>query len=187
MKSTALLLLFVSFISLGGTPAVSSPNITPEARRILTEAEAKAAFVLNFARFTEWPEGKLPQGSRAIRIGVMGESPVLDELQRLSKDFTIQGHPVEVVTIGDPQDEVGCQVVFILDVEHKMFLRYLEKIEDQEILIVGDEPEMAGWGASVAFQPMKTRLQFVVNRKAASAHHLTFSSQLLKLEAKILD
>jgi len=187
MKPVFLLLLGSFILSWGGASSVFSQGVTPPAAHILTEAEAKAAFVLNFARFTEWPEGKLPQDNKPIRIGVTGENPVADELERLSKGFLIQGHPVEIVILEGPLDTTQCQVIFMVDVDRGLFSRYLETRDDQTVLIVGDRPEMAGWGASVVFQPTKTRLHFVVNRKAAGARRLTFSSQLLKLAAKILD
>jgi hypothetical protein len=187
MKRAFLFLLGFFLLSWSGASAVFSQTVTPEAAHVLTEAEAKAAFVLNFARFTQWPEGKLPQDNKPIRIGVTGESPVADELERLSKGFLIQGHPVEVVILEGPSDTTKCQVIFMVDVDHSLFSRYSETKADQAVLIVGDRLEMAEWGASVVFQPTKARLHFVVNRKAAGARQLTFSSQLLKLAAKILD
>jgi hypothetical protein len=187
MKPASLLLLGSFILSWGGASTVFSQGVTPEAAHVLSEAEGKAALVLNFARFTKWPEGELPQDNKTIRIGVTGESPVADELERLSKGFLIQGHPVVIAILEGPLDATQCQVIFMVNVNRGQFSRYLEKRDGQAVLIVGDRPEMAGWGASVVFQRTKTRLQFVVNRKAARSHHLTFSSQLLKLAAKILD
>jgi len=180
-------LILACILVFGGNLSASSDKLTPTAKRILTEAEAKAAFVLNFARFTEWPEGALPVAQQPIRIGVSGQSPLSDELQRLSKGFLIQGHVVEIVVLENPEDRVECNVLLIENAERDTFLRYLATQAGKNVLVVGDKPETAKWGAAIAFHPFNARLQFIVNRKAAHEHGLTFSSQLLKLAASITD
>lgn len=187
MKRTLLLIFLGALLVWGGLVVASSPSRTPEARRTLTEAEAKAAFLLNFARFTEWPKGQLPRTSQPIIIGVTSENPVADELQRLSKGFLIQGHTAVIVVLEGPFDDTKCQVLFIGDVGREKFTRYLEQRAGLPILVVGDQPESAKWGALVAFQPASAKLQFIINRKAARARNIVFSSQLLKLAARILD
>jgi hypothetical protein len=168
--------------------ALASPDETPEAKHVLSEAEAKAAFVLNFARFTEWPSKKLPADlSEPIRIGVMGEGAVSGELQRLSKNFKIQGHPVEVTVLQETEDALTCQVVYLEGVSQARFQKCLEDWKGQNLLVVGGAPETAKWGAAVAFKPMQARLQFIVNRRAAKAQGISLSAQLLKLAARILD
>jgi len=171
----------------GGIVVASSPSRTPEAKRILTEAEAKAAFVLNFARFTEWPANKMPGDAKPIFLGVTAEGPVADELQRISKGFLIQGHPVEIVVLEGPLDATQCQILFVGDSDREKFQHYMDARTGLPVLVVGDRPESIKWGALVAFQPASARLQFIINRKAARARKITFSSQLLKLAAKILD
>jgi hypothetical protein len=170
----------------GRVPA--SPDVTPEAKRVLSEAEAKAAFILNFARFTEWPEGKLSaRPSDPIRIAVLDKGPVTNEIRRMSENFHIQGHPVEVVVLKDLSDVVSFQVAYLDNLNQDEFRKYVETWKGQNLLVVGGRPETAKWGAAVAFKPMESRLQFIVNRRAAHDCGLTFSSQLLKLASKILD
>ena len=40
--------------------------------QMLSEHEVKAAFVVNFAKFTEWPSGSFPYPETPIIIGVAG-------------------------------------------------------------------------------------------------------------------
>jgi hypothetical protein len=117
----------------------------------------------------------------------MGEGATSDELRRLSKGFRIQGHPVEVVVLNEEADAQACLVVYLEAVGQNQFRKYLETWKGQNLLLVGDRPETAKWGAAIAFKPMESRLQFIVNRRAARDCGLTFSSQLLKLASKILD
>jgi hypothetical protein len=179
-------LFLFAFVAVATSFAASAYLMT-SAKRVLSEAEAKAAFVLNFARFTQWPVGGLPEDHGTITIAVSTEGRLASELQRLSKGFLVQGHPVEVVVLEDPADNAICQVLFVEKSERLDFQRYLKAKAGKNILVVGDQPESVKWGAAIAFRPEKSRLQFVINRKAARAQGLSFSSQLLKLAANIME
>jgi hypothetical protein len=185
MKRTWRYILLAALLSGASLPA---EELTPGARHILGEAEAKAAFMLNFARFTDWPAGKIASNPEVpVRIGVLESSDVSEQLQRLSKGFTIKGHPVVVVRLFSPGDASSCQAVYVGPVRQVEFKKYTDEWQGHGLLVVGDKPEMAKWGAQVAFQTRETRLQFVLNRRSAKDQGLTFSAQLLKLAAKIID
>jgi len=47
-----------------------------------TEYQIKAAFIFNFAKFVEWPAAAFPKTSSPIVVGVLGENPFHDTLEK---------------------------------------------------------------------------------------------------------
>lgn len=181
-------LILLGALLVPGARVLADEGATPEAKLVLSEAEARAGFILNFARFVEWPANSFPVHlTDPIRIAVTDECPITDELRRLSLNFRVQGHPVEVVVLSDAASALSCQMVYLDHLNENEFRGDLAAWKGQSLLVVGDVPETARWGAGLAFKPEKNRLQFIVNRRAAREGGLTFSAQLLKLASQILD
>lgn len=178
--------LILLTVCLGARGNEISPK-SVEAPRVLNEAEVKAAFLLNFTIFTRWPQGVFPSRHQPLVIAVTDDSAIANELQRRAKGFTVHGHPVAVVILRGPQDATPCHVLFIESPDQAVFNRFLAARAGRGVLVVGNHPESAKWGAQLAFQFAPTRLQFVVNRKAARDGRFEFSSHLLKLAAEIMD
>jgi hypothetical protein len=62
----------------------------PASAQEVTEAALKAAFVYNFAKFTEWPADAMPASS-PIMMCVHGDPAVADALARAVKGRVIAG------------------------------------------------------------------------------------------------
>ncbi len=161
--------------------------MTPAARQGLSLAEVKAAFILNFIRFSEWPKNTFEEPDGPIIILVAGKGDIEDPLTRLSRTTRINGRPIKIVTFDAPENPPPCHVFYLGEMPRAAFLGHLRALGGRDILVVGDRPETTSWGAVLAFKPMKARMQFEVNRREARARHIRLSSQLLKLASKITD
>src|ERR1700732_2529857 len=62
----------------------------------LREYETKAAFVYNFTKFVEWPAATFADSGAPMVIGVLGDSPCAQALERLVKDRTVNGRTIVV-------------------------------------------------------------------------------------------
>ena len=69
--------------------------------------ELKAAFLYNFARFTQWPDSAF--AADGMRVCVLGDDPFGTNLD--SK--TIRGREVQVDHVTDAAAAKGCQVLFV--------------------------------------------------------------------------
>ena len=67
----------------------------PAAAQDVTEPVLKAAFIYNFAKFTEWPADVLPAGKPLV-ICVLGDAAIVEALARAVKGRTLAGHNPEV-------------------------------------------------------------------------------------------
>src|ERR1700754_4036909 len=63
----------------------------------IDQYKLKAAFIYNFAKYTEWPSEKLETETTPIIIGLSASSPLFGPLQEVLKDRKINGHCLKVV------------------------------------------------------------------------------------------
>src|SRR4051812_7403633 len=73
------------------------------------EYRVKAAFILNFVRYVEWPEDSLGPGP--LTICVAGHNPFGNALVETVQGETIGNRPLAVRVILEP--EPGCHVIFM--------------------------------------------------------------------------
>ena len=77
---------------------VSTRARTCPAAQDVTESALKAAYIYNFAKFTEWPAGVVA-AAEPLALCVFGDADVGDALKRAVKDRVLGGHPMAVSDI----------------------------------------------------------------------------------------
>lgn len=156
------------------------------AQGTLTEAQAKAAFVINFARYVEWPERVFATSTAPILICALGRSTVANALEA-HEGRQVQGHPVAVRQLLGIDEARPCQVLFIADSEERRMSQLLRAVAGQPILIVSDVEAFIDIGGAIGLVRADQRLQFEVNRQAIEQARLKASSNLLKLARNLAD
>lgn len=138
------------------------------------EALVKAAFLINFAKFVQWPVGT----TSARFVGcVLGDAAVLEALS-LKSGTVIQGRPLRVRSADDIGDAHECQLLFIgkaVDTDPRVLGAALGRAA---VLTVSDRAEDAST-AIISFAPANGRLAFNINLTVARLARLEVSSQLL--------
>src|SRR5689334_15033090 len=81
-----------------------------EATQPPLEYQVKAAFLLNFTRFIEWPAADAPPGA-PFSICVLGDDPFNGALDRMVEGEAVNGRKLAVQRI-HRQQQVSCQIVF---------------------------------------------------------------------------
>lgn len=144
------------------------------------EWRLKAAFVLNFARFIEWPRDA-QNGRKEFVFGIVGETPVGEALEELVRGKTVNGRPM-VVRRGVPVAELcNCDVVYLAGSEQQRLERHLERLRGQPVLTVSDIPGFAGRGGMIELLTEGNRMRFAIDARAMRAAGLVPSSKLLAL------
>src|SRR5690242_19365154 len=96
-------------ILLGG---LVSDAVAGTSHEELTESQVKAAFLLNFARFVEWPAAG--NGAHApLVIGIFGKIPLGAALDQLVNGKSVNGRSLVVRSISDAVRLQACSLVFI--------------------------------------------------------------------------
>lgn len=158
----------------------------PLAQEQLSEPQAKAAFILNFARYVDWPERTFPSRDAPLTICLVGRDSVATALTALEGRLA-NGHPVALRTLGSASENMACHVVFIGASETRRLAQTLRSFSGQAILTVGDIDGFIDAGGAIGLVQGNGRLQFEVNRTALEQAQLKASSNLLKLARNLID
>jgi hypothetical protein len=151
-----------------------------------SEYEVKAAFLFNFAKYVEWPEGTFAGPTDRIVICVLGENPFGTLLENIVKDKRVNGRELAVRETGSVSATAGCQVVFIAATERQRVDEILRMLAAQPVLTVGDAESLADRGVILGLTLSEKRVRFEANLNAARRARLKLSSQLLKIAARLI-
>lgn len=142
-----------------------------------SEYEVKAAFLLNFTKFIDWPPAVFAESGSPFNICVLGKDPFGNILDRLVEGEKVAGHPLTVRKIAQTPSEPKCQIIFI-DESAKDVPQIL-KAAGTGTLTVGEGDRFIREGGMIAFVVENHRVRFDINRTAAEAAELKLSSRLL--------
>jgi hypothetical protein len=151
------------------------------------EYQVKAAFLLNFAKFVEWPTDAFPGDKAPITFCVFGHDPFGSALDELIRGKTINSREVLARRINELPDLRLCQLVFVSDREDKRLSEILNSLRGASTLVVGEGDGFAERGGAIQFFLEDNRLRFAVNVDAVQKARLTVSSKLLALARIVHD
>ncbi|NVN91074.1 MAG: YfiR family protein [Desulfuromonadales bacterium] len=148
------------------------------------EYQVKAAFVLNFAKLTEWPnESQVEKDS--FTIAILGKTPS-DSFVNTLKSQTVHGNKVIVRHIDGTEEAKNARLVYISASERHHLSGILRELRQLNVLTVSDINGFCEFGGMIGLVPVQNRVGFEVNLAAVRKAHLSISSQLLKLAKTVL-
>ncbi|XPS82551.1 hypothetical protein Dvar_05690 [Desulfosarcina variabilis str. Montpellier] len=177
LRFSRLLLFLLLFCFFGAVPA-SAGNMDP--------AALKAAFVLNFARFTTWPDDAFRDDTAPIDLHVYGGQKTWQAFRNI--DGQQVGTRKIRVRLMKPTEMVDkCHIMFFdHDVDRDDLTTALAATKLQPVLTVGETSNFINLGGIINLFSKSGRLKFEIEPSRAKRGGLRISSRLLKL-AIILD
>jgi hypothetical protein len=151
-----------------------------------SEYEVKAAFLFNFSKYVDWPEGALPGPADRIVICVLGENPFGTLLAEDVRDKRVNGRELAVHEAKSLSATAGCHIVFIASSEQARLDEIIGRLGDRPVLTVSDAESVADRGVILGLTLKDNRVRFEVNLVAARRAGLKLSSQLLKLAIRVV-
>jgi hypothetical protein len=143
------------------------------------EYRLKAAFVLRFPQFVEWPRAVLDRRP-AIDVCVLRPSPFGTALAQLLEGQNVAGRPFRLHEITQPVQVDDCLVLFAsADAPGRSAI--LRRAATQPLLTIGDTPGFLDEGGIVSLRVVGTHIRFEISDVAARRAGLRLSSQLLRL------
>jgi hypothetical protein len=149
------------------------------------EYQVKAAFLLNFAKFIEWPAEAFLNEKTPITLCVFGHDPFGGALDEIVRGETISNREVLVRRINELPGLNSCQLIFVGNKEDKRLSELLNSLRGASVLVVGETEGDAEAGMVIQFFSEGNKLRFAVNVDAMQRAKLSVSSKLLAL-AKIV-
>jgi hypothetical protein len=145
------------------------------------EYQIKAAFLYNFAQFTDWPSAAFANTNAPFYIGILGDDPFDGSLDETIQGETINGHKIVAVRSQRIEDLKNCQIIFVCKSEKKRVGEILTELDSRPILTVSEIDGFAQRGGNINFFLAGTKVRFEINPGAAQSDGLKISSQLLSL------
>jgi len=145
------------------------------------EYRLKAAFLYNFALYTDWPA----ETGQSLNLCIYGNDPFGEEIDAL------QGKAVGARVLAihrTPAGESlgGCEIVFIAPSAISSLPSVLERLQGSAALTVADSPGAAQRGVALNMSVAANRVAFEANLKAARGARLNLSSKLLHLATQVI-
>lgn len=149
---------------------------------VAQEYAVKAAFLVNFADFIEWPEGAAGPGG-VLTIGVVGRDPFGAALDKIVASKNASGARFAVQRFARAEEMTACQILFV-NLRDENVRDLLGALADRPTLTVGDTADFARAGGMIHFFVDSDRVSFEINQASAERANLKISAKLLRLQKK---
>ncbi len=148
------------------------------------ESAVKAAYLLQFGSFVEWPPGTFRSTVEPVVIGIFGDEAVASELEQIARGRDIEGRPVAVQRVRDAD---GPRLPHILYAGGTRVgrVRELLRAMDGPVLTVADVAIDQRTGPVLHFVMEEGRVRFHASLAAAAARNLKLSARLLAVAQQV--
>ncbi len=152
----------------------------PSVGQITTEAQLKAAYLVNFMKYIEWP------GTHTtLHLCLFGRDSLGLQLAPY-EGRQIGGRELRIRRVNSPEQLADCHQLFIPETEEARFGAVLRWVDKQAILTVSDAEFFTREGGGIALVRSDGRLQFDVNAEALNRARLKPSSQMMRLARQVI-
>jgi hypothetical protein len=142
-------------------------------------SELKAAFVLNFVRFTDWPP-EVTHRNGPIVVCVM-DADVAGALQQIIKGRTANNREIQSRWTRKDVDLRGCHAAYITGLDAKRSSEVITMLQDSPVLTISDDDQFAEHGGMANLFIEHDNIGIAVNMAAVQRARLQVSSKLLSL------
>jgi hypothetical protein len=158
--------------------------IVPTAAQDVTEPALKAAYIYNFAKFTEWPAEAMTDGAPLV-LCVQGDAAIGKALERAVRGRKLAGHDMGVSQAVDDRPVLGrCHLLFVTGVPVTEAGRVVAAVRDAPVLTMSDLKGFTQLGGIAELFFENGQLRFDVEVESAKRARLQISSRLLALITK---
>ena len=170
-------------LALGAFTAAALAAGGARAADSLEQARVKAAFVLNFMKFTAWPTGPVT-ASKTIVLCATDSHPLAGQLHEL-EGREVRDLQVRVVH-RTADDSPPCDVIFVTRIDDAPLNALRREVAARPSLPIRDQTGFLEQGGMIEIKLVDGRTRFAINLLAARAAGLTLSSQLLQLAERVV-
>lgn len=143
----------------------------------ITENDLKSAYLIKVADDFDWKNS-----SEKIKIGVFGNNKqFLTTLSGYSKNKTIGGKTIEVISISSSKEGVDCNIIFIAFDKHKQAERIINSLEGKKVLVFTDQAPTLEHSMINFIANFENKLKFKINSSLLNKHGFYPSNLLLIL------
>ncbi len=174
-------------LATGALPRVSAAMAqeaaTRESRSL--EYDVKAAYLLNFTRYVQWPPSAFAHPDSPLVICVIGHDPFRSVLEQTVEGQVTDGHPISIRRRSLASDVGGCHVAFIAPEPEDVHIPLVDQDAAPPILTVGEGTAFARRGGMIGLVIVDATVRFEVDLEAVRRSGLRLSSRVLALATRV--
>lgn len=157
-------------------------------QELLTETPNKveAAFLRNFAHYVTWPPDVFADDHTPWCIGILGNDPFGDVLDKTLAGRTEQGRSFEVLRADSPNELPKCQIVFVAYQDAAKRRAALATLKNLPVLTVSDAPEFLQEGGIIQFH-VGDRVEMSINLDQSRSASLTIQTKMLEVSREVVE
>ena len=144
------------------------------------EVQVKAAYLVKFAGFVEWPATAFARPDSALVIGVAGNDDLAAQLEQVVAGRSVGGRPLAVRRVGRGDSPAGLHVVYAAGVESAALLASARGLP---LLTVSEAADTST--GMVRFLVVDERLRFEVALDQVAPSGLKISARLLAAALRV--
>jgi len=172
MSRRCFILLLVAMAMAAGIAPAPVPGDEPN------EYKVKAAFVLKFIQFVEWPQDA---SQKSIVVATVGKDPFEGALEQIVGGKQVGGKTIVVKHFGSGSEVEKCQVMFVASESEGELGKTLRKQGPGGLLTVGESDQFLSDGGVIRFYTQGGTLRFEISQEAAAKAQVQISAKLLRL------
>jgi hypothetical protein len=161
-----------------GAVGSSASTIDPQS---VSAPALRAAFMYNFAKFTEWPANVIPRDQPIVFCVTTDDTPMAEALEQIVKGRAVGGHALAVRRVGLDNGVRACHLLYASGLDAKRTNELLGTVGPLPVLTVGDFERFAQMGGVANFFVEDGKMRFAINIDSAQRAGLRVSSKLLML------
>ena len=151
-----------------------------------SEYQVKAAFLINFPKYVDWPASAFAQTNSPLVIGALGESKITDEIQKLLVTGRIfNDRKIVFTNFASGVEPGGCHILYVPASELRRSPDVLAKLKGSTVLTVGESSDFLDGGGIINMVLRDKKIALEVNLVAADAARLKISSKLLNVASVV--
>lgn len=156
----------------------SMSSVADEAKALSAE-QLKAAFILNFPKYVEWPTNAFATTNTPIVLGMVGDEKLCAEIEGMGADKKVNGRPLVIRRVTADAELEGCQILFIAAPQARRTPELLAKLKGRGVLTVGENENFLESGGMINLVRKDRKIGLEINLAPATAADIKISSKLL--------
>jgi len=143
-----------------------------------TDYTIHATIIHRFTKYIDWPANKK---SGDFIIGVVGDSPLYDELKSFTANKTVGNQKIVVTKISRSESYNNCHILFISEEESGSLKKIAALTAGAPVLIITEYNGLARQGSCINFITINQHLKLEINKGNVAQRNLHIASELLDL------
>lgn len=147
-----------------------------------TEEQVKAAFLINFAKYIDWPSEGFPSPDSPYVFVVLGDARIDSALREMAAGKQVAGRSLLVAAADDGSSLAGgVHVLFVAEGAEGKLAPILALLDASCVLTVGESDQFLKDGGVVNLARRDHKIRLQINLGAAQSKQFKISSKLLSV------